>query len=605
MRRDIPSIIAVWAAAAAGTWAAAPAGAAAETPAGAATIVVTATPLPAPADLLGRSADIVGAGALRAMGGVSVAEALRQATGVEVQERGPGGVQSDVSIRGSTFQQVLLTLDGLPLNDPQTAHHNMDLPFPLSALDAIAVLPGPASALLGPGAFAGAIDLAPRRPARDGARAEAAAGSFGTRRAEAAADAVAPPFSATAAGNWAASDGFRDGTDYDLWSAWGSAFLEQEHLTLRVSGGHADRDFGARDFYAPFPSREKTAVTLVDIAPEARTTDGWTFRGIGRFRRHDDEFILTSEDPDFYRNRHSTEVFTERLTAVSPPHGGGTTAAGVQREDAALDSSQLGERDEAVTSAFLQHRAGGGPWSVDLGIRGDDHDRWGTEWSPSAAASLRAADPVRLRAAAARAIRPPSFTERYYVDPKNVGDPALRPEEAWNVEAGADADVAEGLAAGATYFVRRTENLIDWVRASPSDPWRAVNAGDATFQGLELSLRGRAAPLAWRAAYRHTGVDGADDVPGESKYARHVPRHDAGLGLSVGETRGAAGSVSLRYLDVPDLGARTLVSARVSRRFGAVTAFAGGTNLLDQDYEDIPGVPTPGRYLEAGAALEW
>lgn len=71
-------------------------------------------------------------------------DALQSERAVDVRQRAPG-VQGGLSIRGSSFGQTLVLIDGLRLNDPQTAHNNLDLPFPLAAIDRIEVLEGSGS----------------------------------------------------------------------------------------------------------------------------------------------------------------------------------------------------------------------------------------------------------------------------------------------------------------------------------------------------------------------------------------------------------------------------------------------------------------------------
>jgi iron complex outermembrane receptor protein len=534
----------------------------------------------------------------------TVAELLETATAVEVSERGAAGVQADLSIRGSTFQQVLTSLDGVPLADSQTAHHNMDLPFPLSALEQVTVIPGPGSALFGPRAFAGVVNLTPRRPTRSGAAALAAFGRFDTWRTEAAVDRVSESAAATLAVSCERSDGFRDGTDYELWSAWGSVFAGDAAAGLRVSAGYADRDFGARDFYAAYPSRERTRTALLDVAPRIEVAPDWGLRAVLRYRRHEDDFILVEDNPSLYRNEHVADTFTERLTLTSPAGRWGRSAVGMERSDAVLDSSNLGDRDAATSSAFVQHRIEGRAGVADLGLRLDAHTDWDAELSPSLAVVVPLGEALTCRASAARGIRPPSFTELYYRDPANEGNADLEPETAWGGEAGLELRLPAASAVSLGGFVRDTENLIDWVRVSEAEPWRAVNIGSAIFRGVEAGLAGRASRVGWHAAYRYTDVD-ADAGGMDSKYALNVARHDARLTLDMDAWRGFSCSATLRYRDVPALDRSWLLSARVARRLGRVSLFLKGRNLLNERYREIPGVPTAGRYLEAGAAVEF
>ena len=568
-------------------------------PGGAPDIIVSATPLPTEAEQLGRAVEVLGTNDIRRSRSASLPELLETHTSLAVSERGASGVQADLSIRSSTFQQVLTTFDGLPLADQQTAHHNMDLPFPLGALGQISVVPGPGSALFGPAAFAGVVDLAPRRPSSSATELGSASGTFGTRRAEAIADVVKDRSATTVAASYERSDGFQDGTDYETWSAWASTFLDTDSGALRVSVGHTDKDFGAQDFYASFPSRERTKTTLVDFAPEFEVAPDWLLKAIVRYRRHEDEFILIEDNPSFYRNEHITDTFIERVTLTSPDYTLGRTAVGIERSDSALDSSNLGDRSASVNSVFVQHRLPGEEYTADVGLRVDDHNDWGMEVSPSVSVSVPLSDSLAWRMSAGRGIRPPSFTELYYSDPANTGNAALEPEDAWGGEAGFDVRFGRDTRASLTYFLRDTENLIDWVRSSALDPWQARNVGEATFQGGEAVLTTTALLCDWEAAYRYTDV-AADSAGMQSKYALNVARHDARVTLALPDTRGFSASVTARYQDVPTLDRYWLVTARLAQQIGDITVFFKGRNLLDEDYQEIPGVPTAGRYVEAG-----
>jgi iron complex outermembrane receptor protein len=566
-------------------------------------LVVIGTPLPAAPGELGRAVEVLPPEVLRGSGAFSVPGILERASSVSVAERGSGGVQADLSLRGSTFQQVLLTIDGLPFADAQTAHHNMDLPFPPGALGQVTVIPGPGSALFGPAAFAGVVDLSLRRPDSSGQRIDAAYGAFETRRFEVVSDAVAEPSAATVVASYLASGGFMPGTDHTVWRLWGSAYHDFEHAGVRVSLGHADKDFGARDFYADFPSRERTETTLVDVAPDLQMPGGWQVGAIARFRQHKDDFVLIEDDPSVYRNRHRTESVTARLTLRSPGWGFGQTAVGVEREDSDLESSNLGNRVASRHALFAQHRVDGDVASADLGLRLDDHRDWGTEVTPSLGLTGSVGERVRLHASAGRAIRPPDFTERYYTDPRNVGDADLRPEEAWGGEAGAEFRLAAGCDLSVTYFRRETDDLLDYVRPAADVPWQAVNHGAVTFQGGEIGARAGSGSVSGWMRYRYLDTD-ADTGALQSKYALNVPRHDAGAGCTVRLADITLVS-TIRYRGVPTLDDYWLLSARVSRRLGAATLYAGGQNLLDERYEEIPGVPTAGAYGEAGIELDW
>src|SRR5581483_5385044 len=92
----------------------------------------------------------------------SLTDALDLDSSVQVQGRAPNGVQGDLSIRGGSFEQTLVLLDGIRLSDAQSAHHNLDIPVPLDAVDRIEILRGSGSTLYGSDAVAGVVNVVTR-----------------------------------------------------------------------------------------------------------------------------------------------------------------------------------------------------------------------------------------------------------------------------------------------------------------------------------------------------------------------------------------------------------------------------------------------------------
>ena len=89
----------------------------------------------------------------------SLDELLRFVPGIEVQQRGPQGAQSDLIIRGGTFQQVLVVIDGMRANEPLTGHFNSYIPIHPEEIERIEVIKGAAAAIFGPDAVGGVIHV--------------------------------------------------------------------------------------------------------------------------------------------------------------------------------------------------------------------------------------------------------------------------------------------------------------------------------------------------------------------------------------------------------------------------------------------------------------
>ncbi|MDR3762907.1 MAG: Plug domain-containing protein, partial [Acidobacteriota bacterium] len=71
----------------------------------------------------------------------SFVDVLQQDPALDVQQRVPG-MQGDISIRGASYEETLILLNGLRLNDAQTGHNNLDIPFPFASLERIEVMKG-------------------------------------------------------------------------------------------------------------------------------------------------------------------------------------------------------------------------------------------------------------------------------------------------------------------------------------------------------------------------------------------------------------------------------------------------------------------------------
>ena len=79
----------------------------------------------------------------------NIPELLQFTGAVDIRRRGVNGVQSDAGIRGSTFNQILVLINGVRMSDPQTGHHMMNLPVALEDIKRIEIIKGPAARIFG------------------------------------------------------------------------------------------------------------------------------------------------------------------------------------------------------------------------------------------------------------------------------------------------------------------------------------------------------------------------------------------------------------------------------------------------------------------------
>lgn len=553
----------------------------------------------------GRSRELVTSGHAADFAALTPADWLGLSPALDLQARGPLGVQADLALRGTGAGQTLLQLDGQPLQDPQTAHHDLDLPVAGAELAGVEIAPGPHSARFGSDAFGGVVNLVTRPPGEGAARVLAWGGDFGTVGASA-----WVPWSALGWGHALSAErthtsGFRPGTAADLAQTAYSAAWRGSGLEARGRLGFIDKRFGAADFYGPYPSWEHTRLAYgagsarIELGPELEAEPAFSFR------RHEDTFLLNLSPSLPLENRHLSLAADLALPAVWRTSGGGQVRLGLEARPESLDSSALGQRSRLRGGAYAEVRsAESTAWAYDFGLRLDAAGAGPVEWSPAVGLTWRWDPEWRAHAAVGRAFRVPNFTELYYSSPGNQGDPGLRPESAWSGEVGLEGRPASPFAVRAAAFAWDERNGIDWVRASGADPWRAANLRRVLACGTRLGVawEGPDARLAFDYAFQTLRTDPPNGF--QSKYLLNYPVHR--LDAS-GVWRPVPGwSLALRasFRRPLDAAGYWLVEGAVRYAWSrGWEAFVRTTNALNSTYTEIPGVPLPGRWLGGGVSV--
>ena len=549
---------------------------------------------------------VVGEEEISSSPGESLADVLHWSGVIDVYRRGSGSVQADPGFRASTFEQTGVFVDGVSVRDPQTGHFLLDVPLGRGQVEAIEV----SSLPWGPDGLAGSVNFVLKTPAEKKLELEAGGGEHGLWRAGVAA-------STPGAGVWGSferSDGYRPDTDYDAGSV--AALVTSEFLSSRALVAWSNRRFGANDFYGSFPTFDEWEETETFLATwSARTESGaWTIRPSLSYRQHRDHFLLERDDPSIYENEHTSDTWGGQV-AFERGVAGGRLGVSVEGRSASLDSSNLGERDWSAGGISASLGSTGDALDVDVGVRADAHSRFSSEVCPLASLRWRPSEEFALRASVSRAFREPSFTELYYSDPQNVGNPDLDVETAWNIQVAADFS-AFGARWTASAFSRREDELIDWVSDDASDPttfpWHPENMGETSVLGAEARVAfGRSEEtMSEKVSFSYSQLHRDADYGGKSsKYALNFPEHrfEVRARVARGPLRASA---RLAYFSRTDGQEYTLLDGSVSCSTGGWEVYVSFTNLLDKDYKEVvplpagsarwEGVPMPGRWVTGG-----
>lgn len=522
----------------------------------------------------------------------SLQDLVRLVAGTGIARRGPFGVQADASLRGTTFEGVLVLVNGVRVNDPQTGHFHLEVPVPLESIEKVEVLTGPASALFGAGAAGGVIAITTSKPAHISASFLAGSHSLSGFS-------LSVPWKEKAGFSFSRQEsaGFRPDADFMSNQASFTGSFGREGWRGRWLLSAGGKQFGAWTFYSSrFPhQRERTTTGLFTTSLEKELSQAVKLQLDVGLRQHRDVYLLDKHRPSWYRNRHRTRLGTASLT-LTGSQGPFSWAVGAEGERALLASSRLGNHSRNRGAVFGEASLSQGAVTYHLQAR----QEWFSSqqrFSPAAGVTFHLPRGLTWTVFGASSFRLPSFTELYYLSPSSVGNPHLQPERAWTWETSALAPVAGG-SLRLSAFHRENRGLIDWVRAD-SGVYHARNLPSGWTRGLELDWAD-AASRRFTLAYTKSSLP----VPASrSAYALTHPLWEASITAPWKQGRLLLAPVA-SYRKPQQRGGFLLLDLQARWTLTPNWDFSLSVwNALNRNYQEVPGVPQPGRWLAMGVSL--
>lgn len=567
------------------------------------TVTVTATVAPDPLSESDRSVDTISA-QNQSMLVPSAVDLLREDTSVNVQARAPIGVQADLSIRGTTFEQSLVLIDGLRVDDPETGHLNMDISVPLDAISRVEVLHGSGSTFYGSDAIGGAVNFITERPSKISVVARSGAGNYGSLEQHLRADYNASCFAEEFTGSRDTSDGFMPDRNYSSNAIASESWLDLiGKNTTDILIAASDRPYGANQFYGPYDSWERTKGWFAAIQQRLGEDTSASFA----YRRHTDLFVLLLDDPGYYENNHVTGAWQAALRRAQTFGANTTFSYGLEENGDSIDSTNLGRhaRNQGAGYANLSLRSLK-RFSLSIGAREQVFSGGDSVFSPSVAAAYALTSTLRARAAISHGYRLPTYVDLYYSDPTTIGDPNLRPESSWSYEGGFDWTPRNApLTLTATGFTLREKNGIDYSKYSLSQPWQATNIGNFAYDGAEADLRLRL-PASQQLQLSYTAVRATSPPPGLiSEYAFNYAAQSALLAWTAPLPMHITARTQLAVIQKTTQSPYPLWDVAFARNEGEFRPYVRVLNLTNTSYEEIPDVPLQGRTIMAGVEFSW
>lgn len=568
-----------------------------------------------------RNMSILTAEDIRRLPVKSLAELLGWISGVDVRQRGPWGAQSDISLLGGTFEQTLVLVDGVRMMDPQTGHNMMNIPIPLEAIARIEVLKGPAARIYGLNALTGAINIVTRKAEKDFAEARLYAGTGGDRdtstgdvyrnvgattSAGFSRDKVNQVFSAgTDQGN-----GYRYNTAYRSYRLYNRTEIKiNSNSRVQLMGGYARNHFGANAFYAA-PGDKESEETVETGSALGR----WIFQK-GKttvtpelsWRYNYDHYVYIRQKPEIYQNRHFTHSLTPAVHILRST-GWGRWSLGIEHRYDQIRSNNLGNRirnNTGISGEIYYHRD---RFYAIAGVYALHNSAFGTGFFPGLELGYSVRTNSRIFANMGTAQRIPSFTDLYYRGPSNVSNPALKPETSKNVEVGYRRNT-RSLQIQAVGFLRRMEDLIDWVKDSAQHPWSPVNYNTSQTWGADIQatwLWKPAQNLHFRIRASYTWLKPGYLNAVEKMYSKNVFENlnqQAIGGISATIYQKVLLTLSGRHLIRNTMNAYTLWDAHLEYNARAVQLFFDINNIGNAQYREVATVPMPPRWTTMGVRI--
>lgn len=585
------------------------------------TVVVTATRMPTPVNELLSDLTVIEREDIERAGQATLAEFLAAQASVQFSQAGGPGTTTGIYLRGGAASHTLILIDGMrtgsaTLGEPTPQN------IPLSQIERIEILRGPASALYGSDAVGGVIQVFTRRGETGGPRVDAfaGAGSYGRREANVGVSGADQRWSYSLSGGYAESEGYsarrkavadpdKDGhrnTNF----AGSLAFRPAAGHEVGMSVLHSDQRAWYDNQFSSLPGnvRSDSVVSTLKLYSHNRITENWDSSlsfgrsiddGRDRFSMFSPEaHITTVQDQTVWQN-------TFRLPI-------GRAMLGYEYLEQHVDTGQpIAVDDRSVGSLLAGWQGNFGRNRLQANLRHDDNSRFEDKTTGSLAYGYQLSDQWRVHASYGTSFAAPTFNDLYW--PEEICPPAecgitvisrgnlgVKPEEGRNRELALHWEGAQA-AASVTYFNNKVRNLIDWQSSFVAPDilvYEPTNVASAKLEGVSLS--GRADVGAWRASANIDFLKARDEDSGDRLQRRADRTATFRLSRSMGNLLAGGELVAsgARYSSNGErdrLGGYGIVNLFARYAIDRAWSLEGRiNNLFDKEYELIKDYNTPG-----------
>lgn len=436
-----------------------------------------------------RTISIITAEVIEGSPATNLAELLQQEAGIDIRRQGIYGMQADLYIRGGSFDQTLLLIDGIKVEDPQTGHHTLNIALPLEVIKRIEIIKGPAARIFGQNAFTGAINIVTKTNGDLKNNVGFQLGSYNQQHATATLGKSLDNASVMGHASINSSEGYRYNTDFQNQNYFLKSSFNTKTTPIDVIATFSERKFGGNQFYAIDAKEqyEETQSSLVGISTIIKRGDLKISPQL-YWKRNQDMYLYIRNNPSVYRNLHiSNKVGIQINSSYSSSFG--VTGFGIDVAKVKMNSNRLGNRERWMGNFFLEHRFSllDNKLDVTPGVAVNYFSEFDFNAFPGIDLGYRINDSFRVYANAGYTYRVPTYNDLYYVGRQDIGNENLVPERAISEEIGLKY-FGNKLNASVAFFNRDSDNLIDYTKENEDDKWQSNNLKRLNSNGIEAQL---------------------------------------------------------------------------------------------------------------------
>jgi len=566
-------------------------------------VEITSNRISLPFSKKSRSIRVITSNEIVSLPATNVADLLQSIAGVDVRRRGIDGMQSDLYIRGGNFDQTLVLIDGVKMDDIQTGHHTMNAIISLENIDRIEIIKGPAARIYGQNAFTGAINIVTKNVIDNSLNLNVNYGSFENKKGVISLGQKYNNGNILASLTYQESDGYRFNTDFQNMAAFVKSTLSVFTLTTSFTS----RKFGANGFYASpeyIDQYEETQTSLVALSTKFENE---SIKIMPRlyWRRNEDMYLFLRQDPSFFRNLHiSNKIGVENNVVINSNLG--KTGIGLDVSRSFLLSNNLGDRNRTSITGFLEHRFEFFNESLDItpGVAVGYYSDFEAKAFPGLDVGYRISDKLKLYGNIGYTYRVPTFTDMFYVGPTTKGNPNLEPESALSEELGLTYS-NKNFSLNIALFNRDSDNLIDWTKDNEQDKWETRNFSEVSTQGFETEINYNfnigIQNQKFTIGYSFIDDDIKDNNVQYTRYSLNSMKHQYNSSFTSKITSNISHNILYRYVERTDGESYSVIDIKLIAKMNKnIELSLIGNNIFNAEYTETNLVPMPKGNLMVG-----